>query len=75
MTVGFELEGQHFTTLNGGPYFKFTPAVSFFVGCGTEKEMDALWAKLSKGGRRLWGLGNLPRTPKTPSTHTRTSAL
>jgi predicted 3-demethylubiquinone-9 3-methyltransferase (glyoxalase superfamily) len=50
MTVAFELEGQAFTALNGGPQFKFSPAVSFVVNCATQKELDALWKKLSSGG-------------------------
>lgn len=50
MTVEFELEGQQFTALNGGPMFGFSPAVSFFVSCDTEEEIDTLWKKLSDGG-------------------------
>jgi predicted 3-demethylubiquinone-9 3-methyltransferase (glyoxalase superfamily) len=50
MTVAFELEGQAFTALNGGPQFKFSPAVSLVVNCATQKEIDALWKKLSAGG-------------------------
>jgi predicted 3-demethylubiquinone-9 3-methyltransferase (glyoxalase superfamily) len=48
MTVLFELEGQQFMALNGGPVFKFSPAISFLVKC--EEEVDHLWEKLSKGG-------------------------
>jgi predicted 3-demethylubiquinone-9 3-methyltransferase (glyoxalase superfamily) len=51
MTASFELEGQEFTALNGGPHFKFTEAVSFFVNCETQEEVDELWAKLSEGGQ------------------------
>ena len=51
MTVAFELEGQEFTALNGGPHFKFTEAVSFFVRCGSQEEVDELWAKLTDGGQ------------------------
>jgi predicted 3-demethylubiquinone-9 3-methyltransferase (glyoxalase superfamily) len=47
MTATFELEGQQFHALNGGPHFKFTPAISLFVDCETQEEVDALWAKLS----------------------------
>jgi len=52
MTVDFELDGQPFTALNGGPMFKFTPAVSFVIHCKTQEEVDELWEKLSEGGRR-----------------------
>ncbi|MBT9331299.1 VOC family protein [Paracidobacterium acidisoli] len=51
MTVGFELFGQEFTALNGGPHFTFTPAVSFFIRCDSQDEVDFLWEKLSEGGR------------------------
>jgi predicted 3-demethylubiquinone-9 3-methyltransferase (glyoxalase superfamily) len=50
MSVTFELEGQQFMGLNAGPQFKFTEAVSLFVNCETQEEVDALWAKLSEGG-------------------------
>jgi predicted 3-demethylubiquinone-9 3-methyltransferase (glyoxalase superfamily) len=50
MTVTFQLEGQNFTGLNGGPHFKFSPAISFFVNCQTQQEVDELWDKLSEGG-------------------------
>jgi predicted 3-demethylubiquinone-9 3-methyltransferase (glyoxalase superfamily) len=50
MTVTFELEGQRFMALNGGPIFKFSPAISFLVSCETQKELDDLWEKLSEGG-------------------------
>ena len=50
MTVVFEIEGQEFMALNGGPLFTFTPAISLMVSCKTQKEMDALWEKLSAGG-------------------------
>lgn len=52
MIVTFELEGQRFTALNGGPQFKFTPAISFFVNCETQQEVDKFWEKLSEGGRK-----------------------
>jgi predicted 3-demethylubiquinone-9 3-methyltransferase (glyoxalase superfamily) len=50
MTLGFKLDGQDFAALNGGPVFSFTPAISFFVSCTTESELDALWGKLSVSG-------------------------
>jgi predicted 3-demethylubiquinone-9 3-methyltransferase (glyoxalase superfamily) len=50
MTVSFELEGQAFTALNGGPEFSFTEAVSFFVNCADQGEVDELWQKLTEGG-------------------------
>jgi len=50
MTIEFELDGQRFVALNGGPHYKFTPAVSFAVNCGTQAEVDALWAKLTADG-------------------------
>ena len=46
----FYLEGQKFMALNGGPNYKFTPAISFLVDCATQHEVDTLWAKLSRGG-------------------------
>ncbi len=51
--VEFELAGQRFIALNGGPQFKFSPAVSFFVNCETQQEVDELWDKLSAGGKKL----------------------
>ena len=50
MTVTFQLDAQEFTALNGGPVFKFTEAISFFVNCETQQEVDELWEKLSEGG-------------------------
>jgi predicted 3-demethylubiquinone-9 3-methyltransferase (glyoxalase superfamily) len=50
MSVRFELEGQEFMALNAGPVYKFTEAVSFFVGCETQQEIDELWEKLTAGG-------------------------
>jgi len=47
MSVNFVLEGQLFMALNGGPHFKFTPAISLFVSCENQKEIDELWEKLS----------------------------
>ena len=50
MTVDFEIEGQRFVALNGGPIFKFNEAISFQVHCETQKEVDYYWEKLSEGG-------------------------
>jgi len=52
LTVSFELEGQKFMALNGGPPFKFTEAISLFVNCETQQEVDELWEKLSHGGEK-----------------------
>ena len=51
MSATFQLEGQEFMALNGGPHFSFTPAISFFVNCETQEEVDQLWKKLSAGGK------------------------
>jgi predicted 3-demethylubiquinone-9 3-methyltransferase (glyoxalase superfamily) len=48
----FRLNGQDFMALNGGPHFKFTPAISLFVSCKKQAEVDRLWEKLSKGGEK-----------------------
>ena len=53
MTVTFELEGQQFTALNGGPHYTFSPAISFFVNCETQAEVDESWNKLSAGGKEV----------------------
>jgi predicted 3-demethylubiquinone-9 3-methyltransferase (glyoxalase superfamily) len=50
MTVNFQIEGQDFIALNGGPYFTFTPAISLFVNCENQAEVDELWARLTEGG-------------------------
>ena len=50
MTVAFELDGQAFTALNGGPLFKFNEAISFQISCETQEEVDYYWEKLSAGG-------------------------
>jgi predicted 3-demethylubiquinone-9 3-methyltransferase (glyoxalase superfamily) len=52
MTATFTLNGQEFMALNGGPQFKFTEAISFFVNCETQEEVDELWEKLSEGGEK-----------------------
>src|ERR1700678_1968163 len=49
LTIAFELDGQQFTALNGGPMFKFTEAVSFVVRCDSQQEVDDYWSKLSAG--------------------------
>jgi len=53
MTVEFQLDGQEFVALNGGPHFKFTEAVSFVVNCRTQAELDRIWKKLSAGGKEV----------------------
>jgi len=52
MVVSFQLEGQQFTALNGGPQFKFSEAFSFVVNCETQREIDEYWTKLTSGGGR-----------------------
>ena len=52
MSTIFQLDGQEFFALNGGPHFTFTPAISFFVNCETQEEVDELWEKLSEGGEK-----------------------
>ena len=53
MTVEFQLAGQEFMALNGGPHFKFTEAISLMVKCDTQEEIDELWEKLSEGGQKV----------------------
>ena len=53
LTVTFQIEGQEFLALNGGPHFKFTEAVSFVVNCKTQKEIDYYWEALSEGGAKV----------------------
>jgi len=53
MTVAFEIAGQKFVALNGGPEFKFNEAISFVVNCNTQKEIDYFWEKLSAGGKEV----------------------
>jgi predicted 3-demethylubiquinone-9 3-methyltransferase (glyoxalase superfamily) len=53
MTVPFELDGQDFVALNGGPVFKFTEAISFVVNCETQEEIDHFWKELSAGGQEV----------------------
>ncbi len=52
MTVEFQLNGQEFMALNGGPQFSFTPAISLMIKCDTQEEIDLLWEKLSEGGEK-----------------------
>ena len=52
MSATFQLDGQEFMALNGGPQFKFTEAISFFVNCETQEEVDELWEELSAGGQK-----------------------
>ena len=52
MSVTFQLDGQEFMALNGGPHFTFSPAISLFVNCKTQEEVDELWEKLSEGGEK-----------------------
>jgi predicted 3-demethylubiquinone-9 3-methyltransferase (glyoxalase superfamily) len=53
ITATFQIEGQEFMALNGGPHFPFTPAISFFVNCETQQEVDELWGKLLVGGETM----------------------
>lgn len=64
MTVAFQIKGQEFVGLNGGPAFNFTPAISFFVSCESEGEIDELWGKLADGGETLMPLDNYPFSDK-----------
>jgi predicted 3-demethylubiquinone-9 3-methyltransferase (glyoxalase superfamily) len=52
MSATFQLDGQDFFALNGGPQFAFTPAISFFVNCETQQEVDEMWERLSEGGEK-----------------------
>ena len=52
MSMTFQIEGQVFYALNGGPAFTFTPAISLFVNCESQQEVDELWEKLSAGGKK-----------------------
>lgn len=53
MTVAFELDGEKFVALNGGPNYSFSPAVSFVVNCETQQEVDQYWERLSEGGEKI----------------------
>jgi len=52
MSATFQLDGQEFIALNGGPHFTFSPAISFLVNCEAQEEVDQLWEKLSEGGEK-----------------------
>ncbi|HZZ09773.1 MAG TPA: VOC family protein [Paraburkholderia sp.] len=56
LAITFELDGQEFVALNGGPNFTFSPAISLFVHCGSQEEIDTYWARLAEGGQ-LWQCG------------------
>lgn len=60
MTVEFQIEGQRFIAINGGPLFKFNPTISFLVACSTKEEVDAIWQKLAVPSRVLMDLGAYP---------------
>ena len=64
LSAVFQLAGRQFMALDGGPYFKFTPAVSFFINCETEADIDTLWSELSNGGSALMPLQAYPFSPK-----------
>jgi len=53
MTASFQIEGQQFTALNGGPVFSFTPAISFVIHCSTQEEVDHYWETLTEGGEEV----------------------
>ena len=53
MTIAFELDGQKFVALNGGPHYQFTPAISFVVDCDGQEEVDHYWEKLTAGGKEI----------------------
>ena len=53
MSATFEIDGQEFIALNGGPHFTFSPAISFFIKCETQEEVDHFWEKLSAGGKQM----------------------
>ena len=64
MTVAFRIEGQEFAALNGGPVFRFSQAISFFVGCNSEEEINRLFKNLSNGGSVIFELGKYPWAEK-----------
>jgi len=64
MTMAFQIEGQDFVAINGGPVFQITPTISFFVNCGTIQEIDRLWEKLSVSGMVMMELDNYPFAEK-----------
>jgi len=64
MTIDFELAGRHFVALNGGPMFKFSPAVSFFINCAEVQEINRFWEKLGAGGQVMMPLDTYPFAEK-----------
>lgn len=64
MTMAFQIEGYDFVAINGGPIFKISPVISFFVHCDSEKEIDTLWQKLSEGGTVMMQLDKYPFSEK-----------
>ena len=62
----FQIDGQEFIAFNGGPHFTFTPAISLFVNCETQEEIDELWEKLSEGGEKS-RCGWVPASPANPN--------
>ena len=64
MTIGFQIEGQEFTAINGGPIYQINPSISLFVSCDTTEEVDRLWSKLSDGGEALMALDKYPFSEK-----------
>ena len=64
MTAAFQIEGQDFVAINGGPVFKITPVISFFVSCETSQEIDVLWQRLSEDGTVMMELDRYPFSEK-----------
>ena len=64
MTMSFQIEGQDFVAINGGPFFQITPTISFFVNCESVQEIDRLWGKLSQNGTVMMELGGYPFAEK-----------
>ncbi len=64
LNANFELEGQRFMALDGGPIFKFNPSISFFVHCGTKEQVDSFWEAFSEGGEALMPLAEYPFNPR-----------
>ena len=64
MTIGFQLEGQNFTALNGGPHFKLNQSTSFFVYCESDEKIENVFKKLSKGGQVIFPLDKYDWSPK-----------
>ncbi len=64
MTIAFLINGQEFAAINGGPAYRFTPSISFFVTCNTEQKLNLLWSRLSEGGNILMNLNKYPFSEK-----------